>query len=661
MGSDIMELLCPAGSKESLIAAINNGADAIYLSGKKFGARAFAANFSNDELKEAIRIGKIYGVKIYVTMNTLVKENEVDDFLNQVEFLYSNGIDAILMQDFGMICLCLKKFPNLEIHASTQAHNSSLQGIDFLYKLGVKRVVLPREMSLDEIKLIKTPIEKEVFIHGALCVSYSGRCLMSQVLGGRSGNRGECAGCCRFPWKLYKSDKLLKEGYLLSMKELNLSEDILKLIPYVNSLKIEGRMKSPTYVSFITNYYRKILDNKEITDIDKETLQSLFYRGYTKGHLLKSKDLVNTKSPNHIGLPIGKVIDVNDSKITILLDKDLNQEDGIRFLESGKGMIVNYLYDMKDKLIAKGNTNQKIKLDNKIGLTSLDTVALTTNHKLITKFENITKKVNITIKVVAKINNPLEITFIKDNIIISEKGNIVERAKSAVVTKERIINQVKKLGNTPFNCHDIDVLMDDDIFIPIGEINVLRRTLTERLIGKLMMNFKEPIIKEVTLDYIDSNDIDINNYNSIDECQFDIKNSKGIIHEIIDGREKDFIAASSCNITNSYTAYFLSYYGYKGVILSTELSDAEINHLVNKIKEKTNIKLFVENNINNKVMTIKGNILDIDKSSDYYLVDPKMRKFKVIYDGRLTNIYSPYKLNRCENAIKNVYFLRKRS
>ena len=645
-----MELLCPAGNKESLIAAINSGANAVYLSGKKFGARAFAANFSNEELKEAIRIGKVYGVKIYVTMNTLVKENEIEEFLEQVEFLYSNGVDAILMQDFGMICLCLKKYPNLEIHASTQAHNSSLQGIDFLYKLGVKRVVLPREMSLDEIKLIKTPIEKEVFIHGALCVSYSGRCLMSQVLGGRSGNRGECAGCCRFKWKLYKSDKLLKEGYLLSMKELNLSEDILGLIPYVDSLKIEGRMKSPTYVSFITSYYRKILDGEKITDIDRENLQSLFYRGYTKGHLLNNKDLVNTKSPNHIGLPIGKVIDVTDSKITILLDKELAQEDGIRFLESGKGLIVNYLYDMKDRLISKGSPKQKIILDNKVGLTTLDTVSLTTNHKLITKFSTVTKKVDIAIKVIAKINEPLEITFIKDN--------IVERAKSAIVTKERIISQVKRLGNTPFNCHEIDVLLDDDIFIPMGEINVLRRTLTERLIGKLMMNFKEPVIKDINLDYINSNDIDINNYKSIDECQFDIKDRKGIIHEIIDGREKDFIAASSCNITNSYTAYFLSYYGYKGVFLSTELTDYELNYLVSNIKKKTSIKLFVENNINNKVMTIKGNILNIDKSNDYYLVDPKNRKFKVIYDGRLTNIYSPYKLDRNEKSINDVSFIK---
>lgn len=652
-----MELLAPAGNKESLIAAINSGADAIYLSGKKFGARAFASNFSNEELKEAIRIGKIYGVKIYVTMNTLVKENEVEEFLDQVEFLYANGVDAILMQDFGMICLCLKRFPNLEIHASTQAHNVSREGIDFLYKLGVKRVVLPREMSLEEIKQIETPVEKEVFVHGALCVSYSGRCLMSQVLGGRSGNRGECAGCCRFPWKLYKNDKLINEGYLLSMKELNLSEDVRRLTPYVDSLKIEGRMKSPSYVSFITNYYRKILNKEEITEIEKENLQSLFYRGFTKGHLLASKDLINKTSPNHIGLPIGKVLEVTDDKIIILLDKELNQEDGIRFLESGKGMIVNYLYDMKGKLISKGNAMQKIILDNKIGLTSLDTVSLTTNHKLMTTFDTITKKVPIKIKVTAKKNKPLEVIFSKDDVEVKEQGNIVEQARNAAVTKERLISQVEKLGNTPFSPKNIEVEMDDDVFIPMTEINIIRRTLSERLIGRLRMTFKEPVINRINLDYIDVGSVNINNYKEIPACQFEIKERCGIIHEIIDGRGKYFIAASSCNVTNSYTAYFLAYYGYKGVTLSTELTDNELNTLARKIKEKTSITLFVENNINNEVMTIKGNILEIDSTNNYHLEDPKKRKFKVKYDGRLTHIYSPYRIDRNEKVIDNVEFI----
>ena len=248
-------------------------------------------------------------------------------------------------------------------------------------------------------------------------------------------------------------------------------------------------MKSPSYVSFITNYYRKTLNKEEITEIEKENLQSLFYRGFTKGHLLASKDLINKTSPNHIGLPIGKVLEVTDDKIIILLDKELKQEDGIRFLESGKGMIVNYLYDMKGKLISKGNAKQKIMLDNKIGLTSLDTVSLTTNHKLMTSFDTITRKVPIHIKVTAKKNKPLKVIFSKDDVEVKEQGNIVEQARNAAVTKERLILQVEKLGNTPFNSKNIEVEMDDDVFIPMTEINVIRRTLTERLIGKLRISY----------------------------------------------------------------------------------------------------------------------------------------------------------------------------
>ena len=184
------ELLVPAGDVESLNQAIANGADAVYVGCKNFGARKFAKNFDNDEIVTAIKLCHLYGVKLYVTMNTLVKENEVEEFLDQVEFLYVNGVDAILMQDFGMICLCLKKFPNLEIHASTQMHNHNNEGITLLKELGIKKVVLDRELSLEEIKKINVDIEKEVFIHGALCNSYSGCCLFSSMNGGRSGNRG---------------------------------------------------------------------------------------------------------------------------------------------------------------------------------------------------------------------------------------------------------------------------------------------------------------------------------------------------------------------------------------------------------------------------------------------------------------------------------------
>ena len=256
------ELLIPAGNFDSLNEAIFNGADAIYIGGKNFGARKFASNFTNEEICEAIKLCHLYDVKLYVTMNTLIKDSEVADFLRQVEFLYKNGIDAIIVQDFGMMCLILEKYPNLEVHTSTQANTSSIDTAQFYQSLGVKRVVLSRELSISDINNMNLTIEKEAFIHGALCISYSGCCLMSSMLGGRSGNRGECAGICRLPYSLKYKDKIIsKNKYLLSTKELNTSPKIDQLIKSsIYSFKVEGRMKSPEYVGFITKFYRNLID-----------------------------------------------------------------------------------------------------------------------------------------------------------------------------------------------------------------------------------------------------------------------------------------------------------------------------------------------------------------------------------------------------------------
>ena len=214
------ELLAPVGSMECLKQAIYNGADAVYLGCKNFGARKYATNFTNDEIIEAIKMCHLYGVKIYATMNTLIKDNEVDDFISQIEFLHINGIDAVIVQDFGMICLIREKYPNLEIHASTQANTSAKETAQLFYNLGVKRVVFSREMSLEEINNIDVPIEKEAFVHGALCICYSGCCLMSSMIGTRSGNRGECAGSCRLPYSLaINNETISTTKYLLSTKE----------------------------------------------------------------------------------------------------------------------------------------------------------------------------------------------------------------------------------------------------------------------------------------------------------------------------------------------------------------------------------------------------------------------------------------------------------
>ena len=267
-----VELLAPAGSWESLYAAINAGCDAVYLGGYMFGARHFAPNFSNDELKEIITTCHIYGVKVYVTVNTLIKENEVQTFIDFIDFLHNNNVDAVIMQDLGMIDLVRKTYPNLEIHASTQLHIHNLEGVRFCENLGLKRVVLARETNIESVKNIKnkTNIEIELFVHGALCVSYSGQCLMSSLIGGRSGNRGSCAGTCRLPYKLISNNKQLnEEDYVLSMKDLCTLEHIKELIESgIDSFKIEGRMKRPEYVYLAVSLYRKAIDSYYETHVN---------------------------------------------------------------------------------------------------------------------------------------------------------------------------------------------------------------------------------------------------------------------------------------------------------------------------------------------------------------------------------------------------------
>ena len=310
-----MELLSPVGDFESLKAAILGGCDAVYLGGKLFGARAFSNNFNNEELIEAIKYAHLYGVKVYVTVNTLIYENEVDKFMNYVDFLYKNNVDALIIQDIGMMDLIRKTFPLLELHASTQMHIHNLEGVKLVESLGLKRAVLARETPIELIEEIKknTNIELEIFVHGALCVSYSGQCLFSSLIGNRSGNRGSCAGSCRQKYNLLVDNKKInKDNYLLSCKDLCTIEDIGKLIDIgVDSFKIEGRMKSPSYVYLVTKLYRQAIDSyvsgKEVK-IDLTELKKIFNREYTKGFLFNENNIVNEYRPNHLGIGIGKVI-----------------------------------------------------------------------------------------------------------------------------------------------------------------------------------------------------------------------------------------------------------------------------------------------------------------------------------------------------------------
>ena len=363
-----VELLAPVGSFEALKAAVQNGANAVYLGGKDFGARASANNFDRDELKEAVKYAHIRGVQVFVTTNTLRKENEIEDFLEYAKFLYDIDVDAIILQDIGMARLIKRELPDFELHASTQMVAHSLEDVKYLESVGFDRVVLAREVTVEEIKYIcdNCKADIEVFVHGALCVCYSGQCLMSSMIGNRSGNRGRCAQPCRQRYELidvYTGEVVNSNGdYLLSPRDLNAIEEIDKVIDAgVHSLKIEGRMKRPEYVATVIDGYRKTIDeylatNKlNVSDETINDLYTIFNRKFTKGLLLGDvgKDMMNSQLPNNQGLYVGTVVDYNKKakRLKIKLANTLKKGDGINL---GGGTI--------GRIIKNGNIEHKIEI-----------------------------------------------------------------------------------------------------------------------------------------------------------------------------------------------------------------------------------------------------------------------------------------------------------
>ena len=348
-----VELLAPVGSFESLKAAVQNGADAVYLGGKDFSARASANNFDREELKEAVKYAHVRGVRVFVTTNTLIKQNELEDFIDYVKFLYDINIDALILQDIGAAMTIKKLLPDFELHASTQMVAHSLEDVKYLESVGFDRVVLARELNVDEIKNIcdNTNVDIEVFVHGALCVCYSGQCLMSSMIGNRSGNRGRCAQPCRQRYTMidiYTGEEIDSNGdYLLSTRDLNAIEEINQVIDAgVYSLKIEGRMKKPEYVATVVGNYRQAMDEylrtKKVNvshDIMAD-LYTIFNRKFTKGLLLGEvgKDVMNSQVPNNQGLYIGRVVDYNKKakRLKIALEENLKKGDGINL---GGGVI----------------------------------------------------------------------------------------------------------------------------------------------------------------------------------------------------------------------------------------------------------------------------------------------------------------------------------
>lgn len=586
------ELLVPVGNMDSLKAAVMNGADAIYLGGKRFGARAFAGNFSDEEMILAIHFAHLYGVKIYVTVNTIVFESELEDVYNYCLFLHKAGVDALIVQDLGLMSLLKRRLSNLEIHASTQVHNVSESGLRILEDLNVKRVVFARELSLATIDSYKTSMEKEIFIHGALCVSYSGECLFSSVLLGRSGNRGECAQVCRLPYKLLENDEFVKTDskYLLSTKELKTVSKFKEIMDSsVKSLKIEGRMKSPEYVACVTRLYRNLIDyyyGKDDLRISEyeEDLKVIFNRQYTYGYLFNATndEIINIHTSNHVGVHLGKVFKVTSKYIYIKLDSQLNQGDGIRINETNDGMIVNFLYDESLKLT---NVCKNIAvIDKKIKASVGDSVNKTSDITVINKYRELpVRKVDIDMTFTHSGNHAtLEIT---DGInVVKKEANIVFPSKNISIKKEDIIKQLSKLGNTPFKIANISIGEFESKFINIKDLNAIRRNAVEELIF-IRENSKKEVIQR--------KDNEEMHKNSLEEK---------LTLSVLVRNEEQLLKCLT---------YFDRIYVIDRNLYNLYKDNPKIYYRGSRIYEKTNIK--------NTLATELGEIYDGAKISDYFL------------------------------------------
>ena len=484
-----IELLAPSGDKESLIAAIQNGADAVYLGGDSFNARASAKNFTDDELKWAVEYAHLREVKIYLTVNTLYKDEEFNRLIQYIDFLYDIQVDALIIQDLGLFYIVKNRYPDFEIHMSTQASVMNKFSAKYFEKEGAQRVVLARENTLEEIKEIidYTNIEIEVFVHGALCVCYSGQCLMSSMIGKRSGNRGECAQPCRLQYQLKKDNETLNnKAFLLSPKDLNTIDKIGELIDAgVTSFKIEGRMKKPEYVGAVVNAYRKAIDayifsQKVNLENEKNQMMQMFNRDYTDGYIFHDKKISDCSFSGNRGIIIGEVLSYNKRKKRVLvrLSNNLKQGDSILFECIDKGRPVNKMYK-NDKLISEGYRDDIIEIEfdyhvNKGNLRKIIDIQLI---KSIQKtYDKEYKKILVDIDFKAKLNQSPKIKIFYNDVYAEVQSDyIVDKALKTPITKERIEKQLNKLGDTPFKANECTIDIDDDIIFPIKIINELRR------------------------------------------------------------------------------------------------------------------------------------------------------------------------------------------
>ena len=496
-----VEILSPAGSLDSLKAAVHAGADAVYVGGSRFGARAYANNLTEEQLLEAIDYVHLHGRSIYLTVNTLLKEKELEkELYSYLLPYYRQGLDAVIVQDIGVFHFIRKTFPDLPVHASTQMTITNVSGAKFLEKEGVERVVTAREMSLDEIREIseQTDLEIESFVHGALCYCYSGQCLYSSILGGRSGNRGQCAQPCRLP---YKVDG--KTSYVMSLKDLCTLDLIPDMVDAgISSFKIEGRMKKPEYVAAVTSIYRKYLDlylekgrkNYRVDKKDKDILLDLYNRGgFNQGYYTKhnGKEMLSLDRPNHAGVKALKVVKQQGRNLQVQALTQISKGDIIE-LPGGE----NYTFGQG---IPSGHTSMIVTKDKK-RIEKNTVLNRTRNEALLSDLkENIVEN-----KVKEKIDGKLELSTLKStkleikykDISVIVEGEKAQEAINQPMDVARIEKQMRKTGNTEFEFDHLDISVEGNIFVPMQMLNEIRRNALSKLEEKIYQKYRRNLKEE---------------------------------------------------------------------------------------------------------------------------------------------------------------------
>ena len=679
-----MKIVAPAGNMERFYSAISATADEIYLGLKGFGARRNAENFTVEELKQAIDYAHLRGSRIFLTLNTIMTNREIELLYPTLKDLYNYGLDAIIVQDLGYAEYLHRNFPSIEIHGSTQMTVANYYEINYLKELGFKRIVLPRELSFEEIKEIRknTDMELEVFVSGSLCISFSGNCYMSSFIGGRSGNRGMCAQPCRKEYKTSCGEK----SYFLSPKDQLYGLDEIKKLQEigVESIKVEGRMKDVSYVYETVSYFRNLING-----IDKEeNTPKLFNRGYSKGYFYDNdKTIMNRDYSYNMGEKIGEVVGKS-----IRIDEDVVSGDGITFVSKDYKNLggiyigkINVANIKEDRKIAY--KNEKLILNFPDGTKYIfRNYNKRLNDEISKKIKSTDKKLEINFDFTAKLNEKLILkTYLED-----ENGNrilnleeisetLTQKAQKRAISEEDIKGKLTEIGDSEFTVKNIKIDIDENIFIPLSELKILKRNAVEKFREKILSYFRRDLdreLKENNQEYFkleiekdEPKDLEIrvivsneeqknflenikNEYNikEIYYRTYDIAKQSMLgqhnldnklasnLYELLENKNSDVMLNWNMNIVNSYTISVLEKIGkLESFIVSPEINFSKIREL-GKTRLKKALLIYSK---------LKGMTIDIDiaDNKNEVITNKENDKFNIIKNEYGTEIFLDKPLN----------------